>query len=335
MRALFLLLALSSFLGAAEMEYIKLKDGRTFIGLYNEDAGTIEITTGNAKATVKLKADDIVHREPLAAKPPERDFVAEARKLLDQEVAAEKAKIEAQHELEEQVARQKAAREKQAADAAETVQRQLELNNRIRQIKLEGADAERRAAVAAALHEADEAERQRKAKAVADQQLDAQLAAEAAELDRQRSAAAAEQHRQFVQGLEAHQAKDRLAEIQRRQAAEAAASRASRVRQEEVVRGLVIIGILVALVLLWLVPILVAMRRDFYKQGDIGLICGITIVSSIISSAAFHLGLVDFLIVIITTSIAGLGWLAAFIWVLVASKSPETHLTPPVTKADD
>jgi fused signal recognition particle receptor len=106
MRAMFLFFLLCSFVGAAEMEYIKLKDGRTFTGLYDETKGTIEVTTGKAKAIFPIKADEIVLREAIAARPADRNFIQEAATLDQQlkDAAARREKDAAEQLLREQAA---------------------------------------------------------------------------------------------------------------------------------------------------------------------------------------------------------------------------------------
>lgn len=52
---------------AAEREAITLADGRTLVGVYDADAGTIAL---DGKAVVKVRADQVKAREPAPAKAP-------------------------------------------------------------------------------------------------------------------------------------------------------------------------------------------------------------------------------------------------------------------------
>jgi hypothetical protein len=88
MRLLFLLL-ITLAVGAAEEECITLKDGRTFTGIYDDIAGTIEVTVGKSSAKIAIKPDQIAQRLATAAKPPERDFIAEASRFDEQQKEAE------------------------------------------------------------------------------------------------------------------------------------------------------------------------------------------------------------------------------------------------------
>lgn len=311
MRIVLFLLALSSFVGAAEMECIKMKDGRVFTGIYDEEAGTIEITTGTAKAKVALRAEEIATREPIAAKSPARDFIAEAQKLHDQEVTAETAKRAAQEEFEREAARQKIQREKQAADAAAVAQRQLERDDRIRQIKLEGAEAERRASVAVALHDAEEAERQRKRKVIADQQL----AADDAERDRLRTIVAKSE---FIRAMEERAAKDRMQQNQA-QAEELHRQAEANRQDQKALTAIIVLGVGGIIVLLmWLLPALIAHRRRFAKRQDVNILLGSTLVATVLCCV-----FAGFPINIIGCCIGAIGWLCSLMWVLIASAPPK------------
>lgn len=70
MRSILLSLAFLVAASAADREAITLADGRTLVGVYDADAGTIAM---DGKAVVKVRADQVKAREPappMSAAPP-------------------------------------------------------------------------------------------------------------------------------------------------------------------------------------------------------------------------------------------------------------------------
>ncbi len=303
----------------AEREMLTLKDGRVLLGLYDEDAGTIEVESpgGTATAKVRIQPDQIAARKSLVEKEPERNFVEEAKKLHDQQ-AAELAKREAEAAATaREIAKQKEERERRAAAELAAEQRRLEMEDRVRELRREQDEADRKIA---AIKAAQDAEEQRVREIAAKKQA-AEIEAEQARLHE--IAAAGEQRR-------IEKAKTEAAEKLKREQDDAARAaveqRLNAAKQEAQAWGgrALIGGLLFALFLFWLLPALIAYRRRFHKRVDVTILLVATFVAMIV--CAFLGGGARYnVFAVIGCVIAALGWLGGLVWVLIASSPPERN----------
>jgi hypothetical protein len=295
---LFLGLLTNAF--TAEREMLTLKDGRLLIGLYDEDAGTIEVESpgGTATAKVRIEPDQIAARKSLVDKQPERNFVEEAKKLHEQQ-AAELAKREAEAAATaREIAKQKEERERRAAAELAAEQRRLEMEDRVRELRREQEEAARKAAAIAAAQEA-EAQRIR----------DIEAKKKAAEIEAKQArlheiAAAAEQRRQEKAKADAAERSRKETERISQELSAANRERVQRTWGEMIMVILYLITgglLLVIFYLFWFWPYRIAKKRNFVKQKDVRMIL---------------------IVCIFLPGIGFLGWLAIMLWVLIASPHP-------------
>lgn len=116
-----LLLMLFSFSSSAELEQITTTDGRTLVGVYDEDKQSLHMLVGKIESQIPLKPAQIATRKPVKAPMPERNFIEEAKLLSQQEKA-----------IEERRAREKAAA--QEAERVAAIERAREAAERIRRV---------------------------------------------------------------------------------------------------------------------------------------------------------------------------------------------------------
>lgn len=315
MRLLFLLL-ITLAVGAAEEECITLKDGRTFTGIYDDIAGTIEVTVGKASAKIAIKPDQIAQRLATAAKPPERDFIAEASRFDEQQKEAEEKR------------KQRIIKEQQEKAESDKVIAQL---NAERQQK---ADADRDEARQAALVVAAERAK-RQADAEEDRRYIAKRQADAEE-DRRQSI------RQQTEAAEARKANEekeiakqesmlkesqRMYELERMKDHERAANYQS-------TRVNIMLIALVLTFFVWTFPSVISHYRRFEKRWEVNILLIFTLI------AGFGVPMVDAAISGTKVNYGGpglgitaIGWIVALAWVLIASKPrAKKHKMYPQTK---
>lgn len=306
-----LLLLMSVGVFAADEEIIRLKDGRVLHGVYDEEAGTIAIAglDGRSSAVIRIATADIVSRTSLEKKEPERNFVEEAKRLADIEAAATAAQRETQEATDREVARRKAERERQIAIADDTNKRKLELAERIREIDREGDDAKRKQAIETAQRDAEEAERQRKAKIIEQQQQ----AVDAEQLNKQQLAIVAAERAQFDRERAAAAERVRMAK-QHEQDRAIAQQRIEQNRRIEAIVMLVfsILGLLGALAV-WALPAWLARWRRFDRSWEVTLLLTLTFIAGAALAATTQPRIIGTVLMVV-------GWLIALIWVLIASK---------------
>jgi hypothetical protein len=309
MRLLFLLL-ITLAVGAAEEECITLKDGRTFTGIYDDIAGTIEVTVGKSSAKMAIKPDQIAQRLATAVKPPERDFIAEASRFDEQQKEAEEKRkqriIKEQQEKAEsdKIIAQLNAEHQQKADADRDEARQAALVVAAERAKRQAEAEEVRRYIAKRQAEAEEDRRYiAMRQAEAEEERNAKEEKQAAERRRAEMA-----HAKMMEEIQRKSDAEKIIMLHRFEAAETARD-----------RQLLIAYALAFLV--WIFPSVFSHYRNFSKRWEVTVLLTLTLITGFgipMSEAIISRTKPDYANpgLIITA----IGWLGALAWVLIASK---------------